>query len=856
MLTLFSPAYGASFCLDSIKKFVEEASFLHQKNERLHLEKPIDALTESLRLEGVKNPQYPINKIAAWLDILDHLHEQDYREKREEMIRFFHDRYVIKQTDISEHYYEARKQRARELGHGEIDPNREQLANDLITDQKDSLSSWTDYLFSKDAAHYPIWARVWALEGVGKLGKWNQETLSFASRRRGTVAPFPELNREALSLVMDLMVKKRKGNTLGVDEASLNLLEKEHFGKLYAHALKQMDSTSPSLDQTDGIWVKYDRGSDHAPLVASLTGKNTGWCTASPSTAKGQLEQGDFYIYYSKDLHGSPTQPRVAIRMKGNQIAELRGVGPDQNLDPMIAKTEIVSQKMKEFGDEGEQYHKKVNHMKKLTLIEHKNKRGEGLSQDELRFLYEIDVPIEGFGYKKDPRIREIIKTRNIKEDIALVTGYKKSEISLNQEEALKGSIKYHYGDLDLRSLTSAEGLNLPDSIGGDLSLRSLTSAKGLNLPDSIGGDLALSSLTSAKGLNLPDSIGGYLDLNFLISAKGLNLPDSIGGDLYLRSLTSAKGLNLLESIGGDLALSSLTSAKGLNLPDSIGGELDLSSLTSAEGLNLPDSIGGSLYLRSLTSAKGLNLPDSIGGSLYFDSLTSAKGLNLPDSIGGSLYFDSLTSAKGLNLPDSIGGSLYFDSLTSAKGLNLPDSIGGSLYLRSLTSAKGLNLPESIGGYLDLSSLTSAKGLNLPESIGGYLDLNFLISAKGLNLPDSIGGYLDLNFLISAKGLNLPDSIGGDLDLRSLTSAKGLNLPESIGGDLALSSLTSAKGLNLPESIGGELDLSSLTSAKGLNLPDSIGGSLYLRSLTSAKGLNLPDSIGGKVYLGSLTPND
>ncbi|KKS44550.1 MAG: hypothetical protein UV08_C0019G0001, partial [Parcubacteria group bacterium GW2011_GWA2_42_18] len=42
-------------------------------------------------------------------------------------------------------------------------------------------------------------------------------------------------------------------------------------------------------------------------------------------------------------------------------------------------------------------------------------------------------------------------------------------------------------------------------------------------------------------------------------SAEGLKLPEKIGGDLYLDSLTSAEGLKLPEKIGGGLYLSGLT---------------------------------------------------------------------------------------------------------------------------------------------------------------------------------------------------------------------------------------------------------------------------------------------------------
>ena len=136
----------------------------------------------------------------------------------------------------------------------------------------------------------------------------------------------------------------------------------------------------------------------------------------------------------------------------------------------------------------------------------------------------------------------------------------------------------------------------------GSLNLRTLTSAEGLTLPQSVGGELYLGSLTSAEGLTLPQSVGGDLDLRDLTSAEGLTLPQSVGGTLSLRSLTSAEGLTFPESVGGDLDLRDLTSAEGLTLPQSVGDYLDLTSLRSAEGLTLPQSVGGDLNLRDLNS--------------------------------------------------------------------------------------------------------------------------------------------------------------------------------------------------------------------------------------------------------------
>lgn len=155
------------------------------------------------------------------------------------------------------------------------------------------------------------------------------------------------------------------------------------------------------------------------PLVKSLQGHGTNWCTAGESTAKAQLENGDFYVYYSLDKDGKPTIPRAAIRMKEDRIAEIRGVADkEQNMDPYI--TPVVEAKLKEFPD-GKVYEKKTLDMKTLTVIEQKTKTGEKLTKADLLFLYEINTFIEGFGFHPDPRIAELRAQRNIKEDMPVV---------------------------------------------------------------------------------------------------------------------------------------------------------------------------------------------------------------------------------------------------------------------------------------------------------------------------------------------------------------------------------------------------------------------------------------------------
>jgi hypothetical protein len=829
------------------------AELLHSRDSKLHQSQPVSFEQTRQERLGHESSQKPAVKISDWLRVLERTHmgtgaSEARIEAQPQVIErikdSYHSRYVIKPENVPESTFELEQKIARQQGHGDIpitDQYKREKISQIVADQEVSLDRWVDYLTSGDAI-YPTWAKVWAFTEVTKMGRLEKKTsvdesgretesASYSKRDETTTSPFPTINPRALALSIGVMRDKlaQKGlpmsergeienpSLLMDDQQFKQLLSSESFSKLYTQFLiEQPEYSSEGLKETRGVWKKYERGSEPDELVASLQGHPLEWCTANPETARSQLAGGDFYVYYSIDGDNNPSIPRVAIRMDGDSIGEVRGIAPSQELDPYIS--DVVSQKMKEFPD-GADYQKKAADMKYLTDIEERHTLGQELSPEDLRFLYQLDGKIQGFGYEEDPRIKEIISTRDNISDL--------NSVFENTTEIT--------GNLNLDFLTSAEGLQLPENVGGNLYLNSLTSAEGLQLPKNVGGYLDLGGLTSAEGLQLPESVVGDLVLSGLTSAEGLQLPENVGGNLYLNSLTSAEGLQLPESVVGDLVLIGLTSAEGLQLPENVGGSLNLDGLTSAEGLQLPKNVGGYLYLNSLTSAEGLQLPESVVGDLDLSGLTSAEGLQLPKNVGGDLHLSGLTSAEGLQLPESVGGDLRLGGLTSAEGLQLPESVGDDLVLYGLTSAEGLTLPKNVGGSLDLRRITSAEGLQLHENVGGNLDLRRITSAEGLQLPKNVGGYLYLNSLTSAEGLQLPESVGVDLVLSGLTSAEGLQLPESVGVDLDLSGLTSAEGLTLPKNVGGSLWLSGLTSAEGLTLPKNVGGSLRLGGLTDAE---------------------
>jgi hypothetical protein len=294
--------------------------------------------------------------------------------------------------------------------------------------QKKSLESWLDYLSSSEAT-YPMWFKYYASRSLLKMGKLDKAKRTYPDRSKNTLLPFPELNYEALANVYNQLVKHSKlpNNDTGIVDTQINqdnqiqidpkleqLLEKADFSSLYASA--QLEVINREMPEgIDGEWVKYDKGSDHMNLYSAIHNKGTGWCTAGgEETAKSQVDGGDFYVYYSYDKTGTASLPRIAIRMEGNKLAEVRGVNPGQELEPDLL--DIAQEKYHTLPG-GEKFDKKTADMKRMTTIVKKQEAGQEFTQEDVIFLYEFENKIEGFGHSKDPRVWEVLEKRNAVED-------------------------------------------------------------------------------------------------------------------------------------------------------------------------------------------------------------------------------------------------------------------------------------------------------------------------------------------------------------------------------------------------------------------------------------------------------
>lgn len=385
--------------------------------------------------------------------------------------RSLYDQVIIKPEEVPENYFQSIIQRHEEEGRPiESIPKeiKQDLINTLIKDQKESLDTWIDYLSSPDAK-YPDWFKYYAIRSVLVMGRYDKEKRKFFERSKTgkSLSPFPELIRDALSFVSDAVEAKQKG-TLGnleygygikpEEKAEFEKLLREgdpNFSKLYAWAIDKITPISEELlQQTKGEWIKFPQGSDPKKVTEALAQYGTGWCIRGEGTATSYLKTSDLEIYFSNDQNDKPTVPRIVIVTKNGQINEVRGVAKQEHWDPYI--TDVVEQKLAELPD-GQKFKKRVEDMQKMTAIHQKSfsvdkKTGiktflnPELTKEELKFLYEIDNKIEGFGYRiPDPRIKEILDKRNAKIDVPIVLECQPSEIAWSKKE-LNNKTKSYIG--------------------------------------------------------------------------------------------------------------------------------------------------------------------------------------------------------------------------------------------------------------------------------------------------------------------------------------------------------------------------------------------------------------------------
>ena len=246
---------------------------------------------------GERIPQDPLVRIETYLDRFREITDREDPRTRERGMtaikRLLYRDNVIKPDEIPESYWENQRRIIRERGQGadlahvDFEEVKRQNTEAIVADQRTSLDKWVDYLSSPDAM-YSDGLKYWTLRSVLSMGEYDKERKGYPKRSKGTTKPFPDLNREALAYVLDAVDKKYKGQHIDLSALEVQekeqferLLQGENFAKLYGWAIEKVTPTdAQGLANIQGKWVKYDQGVDHMPLVTSLQGHGTGWCTS------------------------------------------------------------------------------------------------------------------------------------------------------------------------------------------------------------------------------------------------------------------------------------------------------------------------------------------------------------------------------------------------------------------------------------------------------------------------------------------------------------------------------------------------------------------------------------------------
>ena len=345
---------------------------------------------------------------------------------------------VMDYEDIPDAYWKQQEQILRDNGQGRESSRdeKEKLAEDLIEKQRESINTWSNYLGDKDCP-YPLWFKVYAFDGVSKMGLINKETKEFEKRDKSTVASFPTLDPEVLAKVyrnINEFYGVDKEDWLAQhpdDEKLVSLVKSGNFPKLYAKELfetKTIIKTPEKPEDIEGDWFTYQLG-DEDELAKAAEG--TGWCIADPNVAHNYLEYGNyghsrnegideesnskakFIIFKLKapnSLDGYSTNGVASIRLDPDgKVTEVSGLNEGQAIEDSLIPT--VKEKVLSLPG-GKEFLQKFEDKQTLIRLDHKLQNGEDLTKEELSFLYELDRPIATLDTynSKDPRITELRK--------------------------------------------------------------------------------------------------------------------------------------------------------------------------------------------------------------------------------------------------------------------------------------------------------------------------------------------------------------------------------------------------------------------------------------------------------------
>ncbi len=348
---------------------------------------------------------------------------------------------VIDPGEIEENYWKSQELILRDNGQGRKldDFEKEVLVQDIQARQRESLKTWADYLGDEETP-YPMWFKVFAWDGMSKMGVFDKGRGEFKKRDEHTVAPYPKLNPAALAKVYGAFddfyrYKNNKDRTEGKsnaeerDEKLDALVRSGSFNKLYSKFLlgqKAILKTPERTEDIRGEWIEYLPGEEQKLAEAA---EGTPWCVADPGTGRRYLRgyedenwnedederyetgeeldsQAKFILFHLEDPDSGQLSDSACASIRldtDGQVAEISGLGEGQVLEDALVP--IVEEKVKTLPG-GDRFLRAFADKKRMIELDRRVQRGGELGDEDAKFIF---GKIEGLDrYMTDPRIVKI----------------------------------------------------------------------------------------------------------------------------------------------------------------------------------------------------------------------------------------------------------------------------------------------------------------------------------------------------------------------------------------------------------------------------------------------------------------
>jgi hypothetical protein len=777
-------------------------SMIHAQDTSLHQHPSVEIVQTQKKIRGEETSEKPAEKLADFFDTWTEILEASQREQArvgstqhetilDRMKQLAHELYVIKEEDIPESWFTMQQQIARNEGRESVEITPEMRAEFITViqeDQQSSLDVWINYLTSANV-EYPTWLRYWVFEGVTKLrpnpkpvvddkGLRIKGVDAFVPRRKDTVAVFPELNDEAVAMVMELIVAKYCPEYIKLLEQKADLERQidtlSNYEKLiFSFKKKQEMLDNPNtpyhfqesiLFQIQSIQQRLDR----VPSQKEVRVDQLHTLTAQLH----QIEQQRHKLLIGSTLNSiididsiDEMLRHIDFRTLYNQAYEQLGTGPDVETLQRTTGEWITY-------EQGADYRLLMK-----SLLGHNtgwctSSPGSASSQINSGDIYvyysedengrytipriAIRMVVQG-GKQTIREVRGIANNQNIDPFVIDIVESKLRELP-NGETYMQASKDMHMLNqveqkhreglaLDVDELVFLYQINtsiqafgyglderITDILRDRLVKKDLIKIFTQAYPDISEDNISTSDVEFNGTLDtiihfgslevsdsytqrkkVPDIVVGNFIIHIPVDLTQIKFPRKITKELRIRNNECTGKLPLPDAHSYKLQCSSL---EGVIFPDIVRGDLTLIGMTTLEDVVLPTEILGSFSLYTIKSLKGVTLP-KVGSALHLSDVTGLEGVTLPIQIYGCLNIDKVKIINNHTLPKSVHGDLYINGVTSLEGVTLPQ-IADDLWVKGL-----LFLPESIN-FEDVSGDIWIPSHLLEEATNKYPNNSFL----------------------------------------------------------------------------------------------------------------------------------